>query len=408
MILGTEAKSQCLFILKKQEKMMKTRRLFEEQVKTKEFEAMVLFAEEKKGVYSIVLDQTAFFPEGGGQPGDSGSLFVEGEEIPVLDTREKDGVIFHLTKQPLETGTRVKGVLNWDRRLRNMQNHSGEHILSGLIYQRFGYHNVGFHMGSEAVTLDLDGVISQEELLELEEKVNQAIEEDVEVEVLYPSGEELQEMFYRSKKEIEGQVRIVRIPGYDSCACCGTHVERTGEIRLLKILGVQNYKGGVRISMLAGKDALEDYGRKHVMIQEATHLLSVKPEKVTEGIQKALNQQAALKSRLIGLQRQIGEEKAEAVPEGSQRICFLEPNFQMEELREMVNKAALRCKMALGLLPVGENLCQYVLISNEQDVRSLGKELNQRFSGKGGGQSSMVQGTLVGTGEEIKTCFLSM
>lgn len=387
---------------------MKTRRLFEEQVKTKEFEAMVLFAEEKKGVYSIVLDQTAFFPEGGGQPGDSGSLFVEGEEIPVLDTREKDGVIFHLTKQPLETGTRVKGVLNWDRRLRNMQNHSGEHILSGLIYQRFGYHNVGFHMGSEAVTLDLDGVISQEELLELEEKVNQAIEEDVEVEVLYPSGEELQEMFYRSKKEIEGQVRIVRIPGYDSCACCGTHVERTGEIRLLKILGVQNYKGGVRISMLAGKDALEDYGRKHVMIQEATHLLSVKPEKVTEGIQKALNQQAALKSRLIGLQRQIGEEKAEAVPEGSQRICFLEPNFQMEELREMVNKAALRCKMALGLLPVGENLCQYVLISNEQDVRSLGKELNQRFSGKGGGQSSMVQGTLVGTGEEIKTCFLSM
>ncbi len=387
---------------------MKTRRLFEEQVKTKEFEATVLSAEEKKGIYHIVLDQTAFFPEGGGQPGDRGTLFTEKEEIPVLDTREKDGVIFHLTKQPLEEGTSVKGLLNWDFRLRNMQNHSGEHILSGLIHQRFGYHNVGFHMGSEAVTLDLDGVISQEELLELEAKVNQAIEENIEVEVLYPAREELSGLFYRSKKEIEGQVRIVRIPGYDSCACCGTHVERTGEIRLLKILGVQNYKGGVRISMLTGKDAIEDYGKKHGMIQEATHLLSVKPEKVVEGIQKTLDQQAALKSRLIGLQRQIGQEKAEAVLEGSEKVCFLEPNFQIEELREMVNKAALRCKLALGLLPVGEHLCQYVLISNEQDVRPLGKELNGMFSGKGGGQPSMVQGTLAGTGEEIRSYFLSM
>lgn len=389
---------------------MNTRRLFEENVKTKKFEAVVESCTEEKGKYKIVLNATAFFPEGGGQPGDQGELFPGlleyTEPVKVLDTREKDGIIYHLTDKPIEEGLEVLGRLNWDKRLRNMQNHSGEHILSGLIHAKYGYNNVGFHMGSDAVTLDLDGVITSEELLEFEKQVNEVIEKDLPVEVLYPDDEELATIEYRSKKELSGQVRIVRIAGYDTCACCGTHVEHTGEIRLVKLLGLQNYKGGVRISMLSGKDAIEDYEKKHAMIQSATHLLSVKPDKVVEGIQKVLDNTAAVKSKLIALQRRIGEEKAAAIPEGTEKVCFLEPDFQNDELRELCNKAALRAELVLGLLPVREGMCQYILISNQIDVRPLGKELNSAFQGKGGGQPSMVQGTLMANGDEIKGFFM--
>ena len=389
---------------------MKTRRLFEENVKTRKFEAIVEEVKQVKNQYWIVLNATAFFPEGGGQPGDQGELFPdlleEGEGIKVLDTREKDGEIYHVTETPIPVGTEVLGRLNWDKRLRNMQNHSGEHLLSGLIYAKYGYHNVGLHMGKEAVTLDLDGVISPEELPEFERLVNEAIEKDLPVEILYPDDEELQAMDYRSKKAIEGQVRIVRVPEYDTCACCGTHVEHTGEIRLVKLLGVQNYKGGVRISMLAGRDAIDDYNRKHAMILEATHLLSVKPEKVVDGIQKTLDNTAALKSKYIALQRQAAQEKADAVLEGTKKVCYIEPLFQMDELRELANKAALKAEVVLGLLQVKEGMCQYVLISNSTDVRPLGKALHQVFQGKGGGQPSMVQGTLMADGEEIRSFFL--
>ena len=389
---------------------MTTRRLFEENVKTQRFEAKVLSCMEEKGKYRIELDATAFFPEGGGQPGDQGELFPglneNGEPVRVLDTREKAGAIYHVTDKAIPEGTEVLGRLNWDKRLRNMQNHSGEHILSGLIHAKYGYNNVGFHMGSDAVTLDLDGVIVPEELLEFERQVNEVIEKNVEIEILYPSREELENIDYRSKKEIAGQVRIVRIGSYDTCACCGTHVEYTGEIRLVKLLGIQNYKGGVRISMLAGRDTIEDYEKKHAMIQEATHLLSVKPDQVDSGIRKLLDANAALKSKLIAFQRQIGEEKAAAIPEGTRKICFLEPNFQSDELREMCNKAAVKAELVLGLLPIREGLCQYVLISNQADVRELGKALNKEFNGKGGGQPSMVQGTLMADGEEIKAYFL--
>ncbi|MEF2850944.1 MAG: alanyl-tRNA editing protein [Lachnospiraceae bacterium] len=389
---------------------MLTRRLFEENVKTQRFEARVLSCTEEKGKYHIELDATAFFPEGGGQPGDQGELFPglkeDGEPVKVLDTREKAGVIFHVTDKAILEGTEVLGRLNWDKRLRNMQNHSGEHILSGLIHAKYGYNNVGFHMGSDAVTLDLDGVIAPEELPEFERQVNEAIEKNLEIEVFYPTREELEHIDYRSKKEIEGQVRIVRIGDYDTCACCGTHVERTGEIRLIKLLGLQNYKGGVRISMLTGKDAIDDYEKKHATIQEATHLLSVKPDQVDSGIRKLLEANAALKSKLIAFQRQIGEEKANAVLEGTKKVCFLEPNFQNDELREMCNKAAVKAELVLGLLPIREGMCQYVLVSTRKDVREAGKELNSRFQGKGGGQPSMVQGTLMADGEEIRSFFL--
>ena len=210
-----------------------TTKLYDQDSHCRTFSAQVLSCTPVQGgQWHIVLDQTAFFPEGGGQPGDQGELFPglneNGEPARVLATREKAGAIYHVTDKAIPEGTEVLGRLNWDKRLRNMQNHSGEHILSGLIHAKYGYNNVGFHMGSDAVTLDLDGVIVPEELLEFERQVNEVIEKTVEIEILYPSREELENIDYRSKKENAGQVRIVRIGTYDTCACSGNHVESTG------------------------------------------------------------------------------------------------------------------------------------------------------------------------------------
>ena len=382
--------------------MTETRRLYYEDVYKKEFIATVVECREQKKGYAVILDESAFYPEGGGQPSDVGTL----GDAKVTEVHEKDGELLHYTDKTLEVGAKVEGKIDWARRFDLMQQHSGEHMVSGIIHEKYGYDNVGFHMGSDAVTLDLDGVIAPEELPEFERQVNEAIEKNLEIEVFYPTREELEHIDYRSKKEIEGQVRIVRIGDYDTCACCGTHVERTGEIRLIKLLGLQNYKGGVRISMLTGKDAIDDYEKKHATIQEATHLLSVKPDQVDSGIRKLLEANAALKSKLIAFQRQVGEEKANAVLEGTKKVCFLEPNFQNDELREMCNKAAVKAELVLGLLPIREGMCQYVLISTRKDVREAGKELNSRFQGKGGGQPSMVQGTLMADGEEIRSFFL--
>ena len=190
--------------------------------------------------YRIVLDRTAFFPEGGGQFGDIGWL----NEVKVTDTREKDGIIFHETKEPLEEGSTVKGRLDFEVRFDRMQQHTGEHILSGLVHYLYGYDNVGFHLGEEITTLDFNGELTGEQVEDLELRANGAVFGNVPVQVLYPSKEQLQKVDYRSKIEIEGQIRIVSIPGYDICACCAPHVDRTGEIGLIRIVGCEKHRGG--------------------------------------------------------------------------------------------------------------------------------------------------------------------
>ena len=211
---------------------METEKLFYKDSFTKEFQAKVTACEPWKTGYRIVLSQTGFFPEGGGQTADTGRL----NAVPVLDVQEEQGILYHFTQQPLEVGTEVKGTLNWEERFWKMQHHSGEHIVSGLIHKHFGYHNVGFHLGSQVVTLDFDGIITKEELRMIEKEANQAVAQNIEIQVSYPSKEELSRLEYRSKIEIEGQVRIVTIPGYDVCACCAPHMRYTGQIGMIKLV----------------------------------------------------------------------------------------------------------------------------------------------------------------------------
>ena len=231
---------------------MQTRKLYYEDSHRSCFTATVISCEQGKAGWEVTLDATAFYPEGGGQAGDTGTLGA----VRVLDTRERGEQVVHLCDGPLEAGSSVEGQIDYAPRFLRMQQHSGEHIVSGIIHRRYGYHNTGFHMGSEIITIDFDGIIPPQDLADIEREANEAVWKNLPVSCAYPGPEELQTIPYRSKKALPWPVRIVRVPGFDSCACCGTHVKATGEIGLIKLISVMGFRGGTRMEMACGSAAL--------------------------------------------------------------------------------------------------------------------------------------------------------
>lgn len=384
-----------------------TEKLFYEDSYIKEFQARVLSCRERNGGYQAVLTRTAFFPEGGGQSADTGFLYTkEGEEIRVTDVHEKDGVVYHHISQPVQEGTEVRGKLDFQERFSKMQQHTGEHILSGLVNRHFGYRNVGFHLGTQEVTMDYNGVLTEEDLRQIEYEANEAVAENIPVKVLYPSKEELKNITYRSKIEIEGQIRIVQIPGYDSCACCAPHVKETGSVGLIKIVGAVHYKGGMRVSILCGFRALKDYRMKERNVTEISSLLSAKQEDTAQAVEhlgQELNRQKeknkALQERYVALCLENIRKNTE--PE--ENIFLFEEELDPGARRDFVNKGM---EMTRGLAGVfvgtDDSGYQYVLGSRRPDIQETGKKLNARFQGKGGGRPPMVQGSLKGKEQEIR------
>lgn len=375
-----------------------TNRLYYEDSHLTEFPAVVAACEQAKDYWKVSLDQTAFFPEGGGQAGDSGYL----NDVEVFDTHEKAGEIWHYTREPLEVGTEVKGILDWNKRFSRMQQHSGEHIVSGLIHARFGYDNVGFHLGEEEVTMDFNGPITREELAEIEAAANQVVFDNVPILISYPGKEELAILDYRSKIEIQGQVRIVTIPDVDICACCAPHVDRTGEIGLIKLTNVQAHRGGVRVNLLAGDRALGDYREKEASVKAISVLLSAKEALVADAVERLKQENFRLTGQLMTLNRALIRDKAAAVPEGSANPVFFEESLDADTGREFVNLLTARCTgIACVFMGNDETGYRYIFGSKTEDTRPLCKELNSQFSGKGGGKPEMVQGSLSGIQEEI-------
>ena len=367
----------------------------------KEFEARVLSCEacEEGGGFWTVLDQTCFFPEGGGQYADTGYL----GETKVVDARERDGIVYHRTEAPLEPGELVRGRIDWEERFEKMQQHTGEHIVSGLVHSRFGYNNVGFHLGSDYCTMDFDGPISPEELREIEWEANRAVALDLEVIVQYPSKEELGHMEYRSKIEIEGQVRIVSVPGYDVCACCAPHVDRTGEIGLIKLVNRMNYKGGERITMLCGFRALRDYDSKLTAAREIGALLCEKEDQIAGAVRRQKEELEKQKYENGRLMHQLLVFRAKEIPvEGSMTAVFTD-DIRGDAPRELMNLLLERGAFICGVFAAaGDGGWRYVIGSRQADVRPLGKALNSRFEGRGGAKPGMVQGTLTGSEADIR------
>lgn len=375
-----------------------TEKLFYQDSHRSTFTAIVQEVRPSGNGYEIILDRTAFFPEGGGQSSDTGSL----GGVSVSDVQEIDGKIIHYTDGPLVEGTEVEGCIDWTERFSKMQQHTGEHIVSGLIHKIYGYHNVGFHLGTDSVTLDFNGVVPKEKLHEIEQLANEAVAKNLPVQVLYPTDEELSKISYRSKIEIEGQVRIVVIDGYDVCACCAPHVKQTGEIGLIKLVGMQNYKGGVRISMLCGFRALEDYYQKEKNNREIAVMLSAKEYETAVEVERLQEELAMKKAKIAELERKFLEQKVETLDISGEIVCLFEETDPVMT-RELVNLLLKKgAKMAAVFSGNEREGYRYVLGSRSLDVRKNGKLLNEAFHGRGGGKPEMVQGTVQGKREEIE------
>lgn len=377
-----------------------TEKLFYEDSHRTECVGKVLACEEKKDHYEIVLDQTVFFPEGGGQYADTGVL----GEAKVLDVHEKQGVIYHWCDRPVEVGSTVVGRIQWEERFEKMQQHSGEHIVSGLVHEKFGYNNVGFHLGGDYCTMDFDGPITKDELKEIERLANEAVYQNLKIEVSYPSKEELKNMEYRSKIEIDGQVRIVTIPKYDVCACCAPHVKDTGEIGMIKLVNMINYKGGGRITMLCGRRALRDYDAKDENVKEISALLCAKELETAEAVRHLKEEQESLKGKYHSLKQKLLQYRAQEIPvdEGGKIAvfaCDLTGNEPRELMNLLLDKGAKICGVFAGTDDEGY---RYVIGSRSEDVRPIGKVMNEAFEGRGGGKPVMVQGTLCGKKEEME------
>ena len=377
--------------------------LFYRDEYAREFDAEVISCQKGKKGYEVALSDTAFYPEGGGQPADRGTL----GQVNVLDVKRRNGEILHITDAPLEPGMTVHGVLDWERRFDHMQQHSGEHILSGVVHAQFGYDNVGFHMNDEVVTVDFNGPITWEEAMELEDKVNAYIWTDAESRELYPSEEELKAMDYRNKIELKGKVRLVEYPGADLCACCGTHVAHTGEIGLMKILSVSRHKDGVRMEMLFGGRAMKDYDRKHLLNTEFSCRLSSKPYETGEALQRVLDEMNAMKFRMQAMNERYYAMRATSIPVGEPVIFFNEPGMSMVEIRKFCDYliSTGKVKTAMIISPKDKESVNYVMGSADLNMRDVGKLLNEELHGRGGGRPEMVQGSFQAEAEAVEQAF---
>ena len=366
-----------------------------------EFEATVLAAREEKRGWEIVLDRTAFFPEGGGQPADTGMI----GPARVLDVHEREGEIRHLCDRELASGTYACAV-DREKRLRRMQNHSGEHVFSGLTHQKFGAENVGFHMAADCMTIDFDKDLSFEQLSEIEYEANLAVRANIPVRTFYPSPEELKVLEYRSKKELAGAVRIVEIAGIDRCACCAPHVNATGEIGAIKLLTAERHRGGVRLSLICGMDALDDYRRKQDSAAAISALLSAKRDEIAPAVERLLESEAKLKERASILGMRCAAMRAEAIAPTEGNICIFDEGLSEAAARELVNRLTEKTDGVAALfLADGAGQWRYIIGSRRVDLRSAAKAINAGVSGRGGGRPEMIQGSAAASEKEIASFF---
>ena len=377
-----------------------TERLYYLDSHIRAFTATVLSCEKGKHGYDIVLDRTAFYPEGGGQPGDRGTL----GGIAVTDTHEVGSEVVHYCAEPLPEGENVTGILDWDWRFQLMQQHSGEHMVSGLVNAAYGYHNVGFHMGKDAVTIDFDGMLTEAQLAEIEQQVNAAIWRNIPVEILWPDAGTLQQLPYRSKKELTGDVRIVKIPGVDLCACCGIHVQHTGEIGLVKFLSCVKFHDGVRIEMLSGGRALDYLIGAWQQNRQISGLLSAKPFETAAAAARIQQELNDTKYRLGQLEDQLFRQKAEALRDSGDVLLF-EEGLKPDALRRFTDAVMHACGGRCAIFSrTGEGF-QYAIGQENGDLRAFTKEMNTALNGRGGGKPFFVQGSVKAGRKEIEAYF---
>lgn len=379
-------------------------KLFYEDIHITEFDATVTecIYNEKSKNYEIILDRTAFFPEEGGQVADEGTLNGQA----VLDVRIKNDIISHIMAEAIPIGTTVHGKVDWNQRFDFMQQHSGEHIVSGLVHEHFGYDNVGFHLGLQEVTLDFNGELNLEQLREIEKEANEALWKNLPINITYPESEELKQLTYRSKLDLTENVRIVEIPGVDSCACCAPHCETTGQIGLIKITNVQNHRGGVRVNILCGGRAVTDYTEKQDSVSNISVQLSAKQNLISDAVSKLKEENLRLRDLGNTLQAQLLDHMVQQLPKPSEShhaILFVEIMNEIA-IRNVVNELVHSYSGYVAAFAGNDNEgYRFIIGSSNKDCRELANSLRQTFQAKGGGTAPMIQGTIHADKGALKT-----
>ena len=380
---------------------MKTRKLYYEDSHMRTFSAEVLSCEKTDKGYEVILNATAFYPEGGGQAADTGTL----NGIRVTDTRERGETVVHFCEAALEAGTAAEGIVDYENRFHRMQQHSGEHIVSGIINRRYGYHNVGFHMGSDIITIDFDGVIPAEELASIEAEANGAVWQNLPVKCWYPSEEELPHVPYRTKRALPWPVRIVQVPGFDSCACCGTHVRATGEIGLIKLFSVMGFRGGTRMEMACGASALKLLNLAFEQNRQVSQAFSAKIEETGAAARRMNEVEAALKYRIVGLEKRIFSGISASYA-GNGNVVHFEENLDNTAVRDLADAIADTCGGTAAVFSGSdEGGYAFCLVTRNGDLRQLGREMTKALDGRGGGKPNFQQGRVQAKKSEIEAFF---
>lgn len=380
---------------------MQTRKLYYEDPHMDRFSATVLSCQAVKQGFEILLDATAFYPEGGGQAADTGTL----GGVRVLDTREREDQVVHLCDRALEVGAVVQGVVDYEARFIRMQQHSGEHIVSGIVSRRYGYHNVGFHMGSGIITIDFDGVIPAEDLPDIEAEANSAVWKNLPVKCWVPSPEELPTVTYRAKRALPWPVRIVQIPGFDSCACCGTHVKATGEIGIIKLFSAMGFRGGTRMEMSCGIRALEILNHAYEQNRLVSQAFSAKITETGAAAQRMNEVLAQQKYRLVGLEKQIFAGIAASYA-GQGDVVHFEGDLDNTAVRELADAIADTCGGMVAVFSGSDETgYAFCLVTREGDLRSFCKDMTKALNGRGGGKPQFQQGRVQAKKVDIRAFF---
>ncbi len=377
---------------------MVTEKLYYFDSYIKEFEATVVNCKDIEGKIAVILDKTAFFPEGGGQAADTGYI----GDIRVLDVQEASGEILHFVKEPLVEGKTYTCEIDWNTRFIRMQEHTGEHIVSGIVHSMFGYDNVGFHMEDTYVTVDFSGELTREQLDEVEDKANFAVYANYPVKCYFPDESTLKDLDYRSKLDLTEGVRLVDIENTDLCACCAPHVNRTGEVGVIKILDFMRHRGGVRIFMKSGFDALRDYREKYKSVYDVSGLLSAKQGEIASAVERVLGDNDNIRREFFSFKQTVAENtKSSIVFTDNCGYCIVD-GFDADMMRQLANYGAEKAELALIFSGDDNSGYSYIACSHTLNMKTVAQNINNALNGRGGGRDTMIQGKVSATSEEIE------
>ena len=377
---------------------MKTERLFEEDPYMRTFEAQVTMVKDFDGRQGVILDRTGFYPTSGGQPHDTGKL----EGISVVDVVEEGEIIVHVLDGSIQTEETVRGEIDWERRFGHMQQHTGQHVLSQAFVQAAEAETIGFHLGEERSTLDLSRAdISAEVIDQTEQIANRIVFEDREVLIRHVPFDQRHTVPLRKPPKEEDDLRVVEIQGFDFSGCCGTHVKRTGEVGMTKVVRWERYKGGTRVTFLCGERALKDYQKKTDVLRDVCQTMTAGEYDVPAMVLRWKEEKKAAARRIKFLLEETLKFEAQQIREESEStgpvklVARVFENRDPGEVQSLVGQL-VRLEdivVLIGLRDERAHLYFGRSSSVEVDVRPWMEEACRIVQGRGGGSPSMARGS---------------